>query len=225
MHKFVRVAPVHGLLFVIASLSCLLPTAVHASDAELVTRDLFVSLDSQPTGFDYTISGPLGSRSGSDAFESGFGLSLGGRWSFTVPGSSFGLVAGIDFDATDYVYQNSAKNFTFGGRAVLGLGWQITDDWQVLLEPTIEYGLAKFTFPATGAYPAYDATGTYLGYGARISAIYSLSRSFSCLASLGYKQIDNSLSGGDLDLTLKQSGLALGIGLLYRFSSAPARIE
>ncbi len=218
-------ASVSRLRLIIAALACLLPAFAHASDAELVTRDVFVSLDSQPTGFNYTVDSPLGSRSGSDAFESGFGLSLGGRWSFTVPGSSFGLVAGIDLDATDYVYQNNAKNFTVGGRAVLGFGWQITDDWQVLLEPTVEYGLASFSFPATISYPAYDAKGTYLGYGVRASAVYSLSRSFSCLASLGYKQINNSLSGGNLDLTLKQSGVALGIGLLYRFSSAPARIE
>jgi hypothetical protein len=209
-----------GSVLVLAS-----SAAAAAADTELVTRDLFVSLDSQPTDFTYTASGPLGSRSGSDAFKSDLGVSLGGRWSFTVPGSSFGLVAGIDLDATDYLYQDSAKNFTYGARAVVGAGWQATDDWQLLLEPTAEYGLATFNFPSSVAAPAYEAKGTYFGYGVRVAAVYSVTRSFSLLGTVGYKRIDDKLSGDGIDLTLKQSGVAFSLGLLWRFSSAPARIE
>ena len=62
--------------------------AVTAADAELVTRDLFISLDSQPTAFSFTADGPVGSRSGDDAFDSGYGVSAGGRWSFAPAGSS-----------------------------------------------------------------------------------------------------------------------------------------
>ncbi len=197
-----------------------------AADAELVTRDLFVSFDSQPTDFSFTAeTNGLEPISGDDAFESGLGVSLGGRWSFTQPGSSLGLVVGGDLDATSYQYENSAENLTFGARLIIGAGWAITDRWELLLEPTIEYGFGTFDFPATEFYATYQADGTFFGYGLRLNAIHRFSDRWAVMGAIGWKHIDNDLSGDGIDLTLKQEGVSLSIGLLYRLSAAPARVE
>ena len=200
-------------------------SASSAADAELVTRDLFVSFDSQPTDFSFTAESDIGTRSGDDAFESGLGISVGGRWSFTQPGSSLGLVIGGDLDVTSYRYENSAENLTFGARLIIGAGWAITDRWELLLEPTIEYGVGTFDFPATQSYSAYQADGTLFGYGLRLNAIHRFSDRWAVMGAIGWKHIDNDLSGDGIDLTLEQEGVSISIGLLYRLSAAPARVE
>lgn len=195
------------------------------ADAELVARDLFITLDSEPTAFTYTIDGPTGTRTGDDAFDSGLGLSVGLRWSFTPSGSPLGLVAGADLGATNYRYQDGAANLTTGARVVLGAGWAITDSLELLLEPTVEYGLARFNFPATASYPSLKATGTYVGFGLRANMLWQMSDEWALMGALGWKQLTDDLSGGGLDLKLVQSGPCISLGVLYRFSNAPTRIE
>ena len=199
--------------------------AVTAADAELVTRDLFISLDSQPTEFSFTAEGPVGSRSGDDAFDSGFGVSVGGRWSFAPAGSSLGLVLGGDLNATSYEYQNNAENMTFGARLIVGAGYAITDSLEFLLEPTLEYGYASFAFPETATYPTYDAKGTLFGYGLRLNTIYRWTDRWAIMGAVGWKRISNDLSGSDIDLSIKQEGATFSLGLIYRLSAAPTRVE
>jgi hypothetical protein len=203
----------------------LLPATICAADAELVARDIFLTLDSEPTGFSYTSTGPTGTRSGDDAFDSGLGLSLGLRWSVTPSGSPFGFIAGVDLGATNYVYQDGASNLTTGARIVLGAGWAINDSWEVLIEPTIEYGLARFNFPATQSYPSLNTNGAYLGYGLRANTIWHLSNKWALMGAVGWKQITNEVSGDGVDLKMVQSGPSVSLGILYRFSAAPTRIE
>ena len=205
-------------------LSCA-AAALGAGEAELVTRDLFVSFDSQPTDFSFEADGAVGSRSGDDAFDSGLGLSLGARWSFTPAGSSFGLLVGGDLHATSYRYENDAENFTYGARLIVGAGWAITDRWELLLEPTIEAGRASFEFPATDSYPAYEAEGNLVGYGARLNLIHRFTDRWAVMGAVGWKYIDNDLSGDGIDLTIEQEGFTASIGLLYRLSAAPTRVE
>lgn len=198
---------------------------VMAADAELVTRDVFISLDSQPTDFSFTTDGPVGSRSGDDAFDSGLGVSLGGRWSFTPSGSSIGLVIGGDVDVTPYTYENSAQNLALGARLIVGGGWAITDRWELLLEPTLEFGYATFSFPQNQAYDDFTADGTFFGYGARVNLIHRFSDQWAVMGAVGWKHIENDLSGDGLDLTIEQEGLTFSIGVLYRLSAAPTRVE
>lgn len=209
----------------VALLCGVVASGLPAADAELVTRDLFVSFDAQPTDFHFTADSEVGSSSGDDSFDSGFGVSVGGRWSFTRPGASLGLVVGGDLDVTSYQYENSAENLTFGARLIIGAGWAITDRWELLLEPTIEYGFGTFDFPATQSYSAYSADGTLFGYGLRLNAIHRFTDRWAVMGAIGWKRIDNDLSGDGIDLTLEQEGVSFSIGLLYRLSAAPARVE
>ncbi len=199
--------------------------ALPGAEAELVTRDLFVSFDTQPTDFSFTVDGPVGSRSGDDAFSSGLGLSLGGRWSLSSAGSNLGLVLGGDLDVTSYQYERSAENMTFGARLIIGGGWALSDRWELLLEPTVELGHAAFDFPATDSYPAYDTSGLLFGYGLRLGAIHRFNARWAVMGAVGWKRIENDLSGDGIDLTITQEGLSLSLGLLYRLSAAPARVE
>jgi hypothetical protein len=215
----------HPIRSVLAGFCGLMASVVSAEDAELVTRDLFVSFDAQPTDFSFTADSAIGTRSGDDSFDSGFGISVGGRWSFTRPGSSLGLVIGGDLDVTSYRYENDAENLTGGVRLIVGAGWAITDHWELLLEPTVEYGLGTFEFPGTQAYSAYEADGTLFGYGLRLNLIHRFSDRWAVMGAIGWKRIDNDLSGDGIDLTLEQEGMSVSIGLLYRLSAAPARVE
>ncbi|MBA3697902.1 MAG: MipA/OmpV family protein [Planctomycetes bacterium] len=211
--------------FLLCGVCGMIGSTLSAADAELVTRDLFISFDSQPTDFAFTAKSNVGTTTGDDAFDSGLGISVGGRWSFTQSGSSLGLVIGGDLDVTSYQYENSAENLTFGARLIVGAGWAISDRWELLLEPTIEYGVASFTFPATQSYAAYEADGTFFGYGLRLNAIHRFTDRWAVMGALGWKRIDNDLSGDGIDLTLEQEGVSISIGLLYRLSAAPARVE
>lgn len=215
--------PLHRLI--LCGLCGMGVSVLSAADAELVTRDLFISFDAQPTDFSFDADSEIGSRSGDDSFDSGLGVSLGARWSFTQPGSSLGLVLGGDVDVTSYRYENSAENLTLGARLIVGAGWAITDRWELLIEPTIEYGVGTFEFPATQSYAAYEADGTLFGYGLRVNAIHRFTDRWAVMGAIGWKRIDNDLSGDGIDLSLEQEGISVSLGLLYRLSSAPARVE
>lgn len=211
--------------WLLLSATACLAAPLIAEDAELVARDLFLTLDSEPTSFTYTADGPTGTRTGDDAFDSGFGLSVGLRWSLTPAGSPLGFIAGIDLGATNYRYQDSAANLTAGARVVLGAGWAFSDRWELLIEPTVEYGWARFRFPATASYPSLTADGSYVGYGLRANTVWRLNDEWAVMGAVGWKRLVDDLSGGGIDLELVQSGPCVSLGVLYRFSAAPTRIE
>ena len=69
---------------------CVLP----ATAAELAIRDVGVEFLTLPSDFDYEITSSTRSVSGSDGFDSAYGLRLGGAYSFTGPGDRSGLLVG-----------------------------------------------------------------------------------------------------------------------------------
>lgn len=193
--------------------------------AELVVRDLQLSLTVLPAGFSYTVTSPTVSGSGDDAFTSGTELSFGGRYALARPGDSLGLVLGADLISDAWTYGTSGSLVATGLRASAGLGWAMSDDWTLLVEPGIRYGINAFDLPSSSFAPDYSATGTFSGYDARVTALWQISKGFLIEGHGGWMSVQHTSSSDEIEQTIDQSGLVVGIGVVWRWSSAPPRIE
>lgn len=192
--------------------------------AELVVRDIRAAAGSRPTDFDFTVTTPTVSGSGSDAFEGGLGLELGGRWSWARPGDALGVIAGADLILDAQSYGGSDGLATTWARACGGAGWALTDRVTLSAEVGLQYGISALSLPATTAAPAFDATGTAMGYDARVGGTWLATRSFGLGAHAGWLIASHDLSG-DADLTIDQAGWFAGLELVWRFTDAPPRLE
>lgn len=201
--------------------SCVIPCA----GVELVRRDLGLALEALPVAFDYTLSTPSGDISGSDEFERALGLRLGGRWSFSSPGAKGVAVAGLDLRLGDAVYADNGTYRTAGVGVSLGYARTIGRRWTLYIEPLVEFGWATLDFDATTAAPAISADGTHLVYGARLGGLYALSPRWLIDAQFGWVEIVSDTDADHGSFQLDQSGLMAGLGVVWRFSAAPARLE
>lgn len=192
---------------------------------ELVRRDLGLALEALPADFDYRLTTPTGERTGSDGFDHALGLRLGGRWSFSSPGAAGAAVAGADLRLGDAVYAGSGTYRTVGLGISLGYAHTLGRRWTLSGEPLAELGWATLDLDATAAAPAIAADGTHLLVGARVGALYALSRRWLVDASVGYADIVSDTEAGDRSFRLEQRGLMIGLGVIWRFSAAPARLE
>ena len=201
--------------------SCVIPCA----GVELVRRDFGLALEALPVAFDYTLSTPGGDISGSDEFERALGLRLGGRWSFSSPGATGAAMAGLDLRLGDAVYADNGSYRTAGVGLSLGYARNLGRRWTLYIEPLVEFGWATLDFDATTAAPAISADGTHLVYGARLGGLYALSPRWLIDAQFGWVDIVSDTDADRGSFELDQSGLMAGLGVVWRFSAAPARLE
>lgn len=193
--------------------------------AELIVRDLRLGAETRPSDFHYDYSSPLASGSGNDGFDTGLGIEGGGRWSFTRPGDSVGVVLGADLALDGQTYKSSDGLATVWARVSAGVGWAPADRWTLILEGGAMYGLSTIRLPATAATPAFDADGTATGYDARFVADYLLSRRVGIGLVAGWLVANHDLKKDDSHLKLDQSGWFGGLEIIWRFSDAPTRLE
>jgi len=196
-----------------------------APAAELVIRDVGLQLATLPTDFDYTVKDPTTSRSGSDAFDSGYGLALGALYSFTSAGDRHGLLAGLGLDTGQYAYDSAGEMTTFGGYALAGYGFQLFERIDLRALGRIGLGYADLQLPAGSSANALDAKGGYLGYGAELGVGWAITDHLILDISGGYGLSNAALTGDDIDVTLDTSGLRAGIGLAWRLTNTPWRLE
>lgn len=192
---------------------------------EVVRRDLVLALEALPTDFDYTLDSPLGSDSGSDAFDTVLGLRLGGRWAWSRPGAPGAIQLGADLRVADGDYGGGGVYRTLGVGLSAGYAHVLSRQWTVFGEAIGEYGWATLDLDANGSRESISADGNHLMYGLRAGALFSLSRHWLLTADLGYASIASEVSTGDRDFTIEQAGLVIGLGVAWRFSDAPARLE
>lgn len=195
-----------------------------APAAELVVRDIRASAGVRPTAFDFTLATPTLQASGTDGFDAGIGLELGGRWSFSRPGDALGLVVGIDGMLDGYSYGGGDGLATSWLRVSAGPGWAITDRWTLTGEVGAMYGVSAIALPATTTSSDFSATGTATGYDVRLSTSWQLTRQFALGVYAGYMMASHDLSG-DAAMTVDQSGVIGGLELIWRFTDAPPRLE
>lgn len=196
------------------------------SAAELVVRDLDAGILARPTAFSYTITTPSIERSDNDAWSGGSGFVGGYRHSLSRPGDSYGLVVGLEGAADGYLYNQEGTFGTFTGRPSLGAGWAPFDGWTFIGEAGYSAGVATLDLPATKAAPAFTAQGSGSGYDLRASAWWSATGQLQVGVLAGWQTMTWKVSGDNsTDMTFTQSGMCYGLGIAWRFSSAPTRLE
>jgi hypothetical protein len=192
--------------------------------AELVIRDLQADIELPPTKYSFQLNTPGGNRTGNDGFSSGSALTLGGRYSVSRPGDAFGLVAGVDLELAGYT-DSYSDLLDVGGRASLGAGYAVSDDWVLTLSAGYALGEGKYSANASNGAPQVDVHGPYHGEDVRLDVLYHVTRSIGVTAGGGYWRDVHKLSGSGSSLQLQRSGLVVGIGVTWRFFSAPVRLE
>lgn len=205
-------------------LTCLLAIASLAPAAELVVHDLRLGIGGRPLAFDYTFTAPTVSESGTDAFDAGLGFEVGGRWSFARAGDAFGLVVGADGILDGLSYSGGDGLATTWLRLSAGPGWAVADSWTLVAELGAQYGFSALSLPATDSAPAFNATGTGVGYDLRVGGSWLATRRFGVGAHVGWLMASYDLSG-DADMTIDQSGWFVGLEAIWRFADAPPRLE
>lgn len=194
--------------------------------AELVVRDLQAGVLVLPTAFDFTLDTPAFSRTGEDRFDAGTAIELGGRYSISRVGDPFGLVVGFDATTQAYSYESEDFLLAFGGRASLGAGYAFSDTWAVGGELGAALGWTELSLPARGANSGFDADGGYVAFDGRLAVHYTITRRLLVSLQGGYVAQTHELTtdGGD-DLELEITGAFIGVGVAWRLSTAPQRVE
>ena len=205
--------------------SALLCLAAAGPAAELVIRDVGLRVEVLPTDFDYTIEDPTVSRSGSDGFDSGYGLTLGGLYSFTRAGDRHGFLAGVTLEIGAYGYEGGGDMTTIGGSASGGYGVQLFERLDLRALVRVGLGVADLSLPATATTNALDATGGYLAYRGELALGFAITDHLVIDASAGYAMSTATLSGDDIDVTLDTAGPCFALGLAWRLTNTPWRLE
>jgi hypothetical protein len=196
-----------------------------ASAAELVVRDATLAIEFLPTDMTYNFSDPSLSSSGSDGFESHYGIAAGARYSFAGAGDKHGFVVGGAITAAQASYGSVGHLSSFGLRAEGGYAWAFRDNWIVSGIANVSYGVSSFDITSNSVIPAVSASGDYLGYGASVEISYAISDVFHVGLSGGWGHYGHDLSGGNLTMKLDNDGTMMAIGFSYRLSNSPRSLE
>jgi hypothetical protein len=199
--------------------------AAPAGAAELVVRDLSLGLELVPTGFSYQLTDPTGTRSGTDAFSSGYGAFLGSVWSIAGPGDSGGFLLGGELTYDKFAYTNGGGYTTYGARVLGGYAYALSDRWTLQALADVGLGAGSLQLEGKSAFSSYTANGLYYSYAARLGVSFSVNDSVLIDGDVGYRGITSSLSAGSTDLKLTSTGMCASLGLRWRFSSSPAPLE
>jgi len=193
--------------------------------AELAVRDVRLGIATRPADFDFTVTTPLVSGSGSDAFDGGLSVEGGLRWSFARTGDAFGLIAGADLAMDGQGYEDGDGLATMWAKAAGGFGWAVNDQLTLMAEGLIGYGLSDLSLPATSSAAAYTADGTATAYEARVTGTWQFTRDFNAGLMVGWLVADHDLSGDDSELTIEQSGWYAGVVFAWRINDLPLPLE
>jgi hypothetical protein len=193
--------------------------------AELVVRNLHFDIEMLPADFDYTINDGVTSRSGSDAFDSGFGLAVGARYSFARTGDAHGFLVGGQVLVSQSDYGGTGHLTDYGLRLEGGYGYAINDQWKINLLLRGAYQWATFDLTSSQNLNALSLQGTGLTYGAAVGLDYVVSDRWEISAAVGYQQTSYDLSGGGINGEIDRVGFGASLGFLYRLSNQPSPLE
>lgn len=199
--------------------------ALAAPASELVIRDAFVEIELPPTDFSFTLDDGTGTRSGKDSFDSAYGLSINGLYSFAGAGDTHGFIVGGELALAQASYDSIGHLTSYALRADGGYGWAYSDLLTFKGLVFVGYGRATLDITGNSAFSAFSATGTQISYGAKLGAVITLSERFLLNLDVGYLLANNELSGGGVDMTIDNEGLLFGLGVTYRFSASPRPLD
>jgi hypothetical protein len=193
--------------------------------AELVVRNVLVDIEFLPSEFDYSITDSNGTRSGSDSFDSGYGIAAGVRYSFARTGDAHGFILGGEFVGAQATYGSTGHLTDYGLRLDGGYGYALDDRWSINLLLRGGYGLATLDMAANSTFSAISVSGGAFTYGVALGVDAVIADQWQISTSIGYLNTSYSLSGNDVDVTIDRTGLSASIGVLYRISNLPRPLE
>ena len=109
-----------------------------------------------------------GTRSGSDSFDSGFGLAAGVRYSFARTGDAHGFLLGGEVVGAQASYGGTGHLTDYGLRLDGGYGYALDDRWSINLLIRGGYGRATLDIGANSTFSAISVSGGALTYGASL---------------------------------------------------------
>ncbi len=195
------------------------------SGAELAVADLRIGLDLRPTDFEFEASNELGTVSGSDSFDTGYGLSLRGLYGFGSPGAAAGFVLGGELTASWHTYDGGSDYQSYSARALAGFQYHLSERWAFDLLAYGGYGLAQFEVADNDLFSGFTCDGPIVDYGLLVGSHYRLSRHWLIQAELGWLEQTGDLEGSRFDITVEQSGFTAFLGFSYRFGGLPPALE
>lgn len=194
--------------------------------AELVVRDLRVGVDLLPLDFDYTLKDSTGSRSGTDVFARNVGISIGGRYSLARIGDSHGTIVGMDLSVARAEYAPADGVIsTYALAGELGYGWAMSDAVTVMGTGRIGLGVAHGTFNGAGSFASYAPSGPLGEYGLRAGVLWTVTDTIILDGTLGWRHAVTRMTSDGRDLDLDNGGLLVSVGMAWRFTSSPWRLE
>lgn len=200
---------------------CVLP----ATAAELAIRDVGVEFLTLPSDFDYEITSSTRSVSGSDGFDSAYGLRLGGAYSFTGPGDRSGLLVGAGALISRAIVASDGELFSYGLDGGVGYAFAVSDSIVLQALGRAGVGVSDLSLPNNTTFSGYDGTGAYLTYGVEAGASWAVKERLVLSATVGYQFGTHQLSGDGADITLDTAGITMGLGLAWRLVVNPWRLE
>lgn len=196
-----------------------------AASAEVVRRDVQVSLGFEDPGFDYAIASPIGTFSGSDAYGRSAVLRAGGRMSWGGPGWAVAPVVGIDALLVDADYEGEGLG-GYGMELAAGAAWAVADGW--LVEAEAAYGLLScdFALPPATSGGGLEASGELTRQRVVIRGMRAMARSWWIGAEAGYASSDGELAADrSRTITLESSGWTAGLVVAWRWANRPEPLE
>lgn len=205
----------------IAAVCCL----AGAPASELVVRDVGLRLALLPTDFDFTVEDQATRRSGSDAFDSHYGVALDGLYSFTTAGDRHGLLAGIGLEYATAAY-GSGDMTSYGVTGAGGYGLALIDRLDLRLLARVGFGWSDLSLPGSASFAAFDADGGYLSYGAELGVAWAVTDRVIVDLAAGWRQSDAEMSGGrGVDVAFDTAGFSAALGFSWRLTNTPWRLE
>ena len=206
-----------------ALLTAALVAAADAAAAEVIRRDIQFSLGSAATNFDYTITAPGGTFTGSDGFEQAWRTRLGTRWALSAPGWTLAPVVGADLTYRSASYADGGGLTAMGVAATLGGAWAVDDRWSTDLELALAFERADLDIQAGSG---LAGSGNMRGSDMRGRVLYLLDRSWSAGIELGWEVASGSYSAsGQREVTIDSAGWSAALLLVWRLSMRPAGLE
>lgn len=188
--------------------------------AEPIVRDLTVDIELLPAEFEFQFRSAELDLAADDAFDSALGAAVGVRYGFNRAGSRHGLILGGQLTAGQYGYDATDSTYaTYGLRATAGYGFALSDRWTLLVEPMVEYGLASWDLAPL------DLEGDYWRYGGELRVAWAMSEAWIVNLHGGWMHGESNLDDGDRSLEVEHQGPLLGLGIAWRWSAAPRRLE
>lgn len=205
--------------------TALLLTVAACSSAEVMRRDVQLSVAASDPAFNYNIVSGAGAFSGEDQFDRSLELRLGGRLSLAKPGWQVAPLVGLDVVMLDAPYGDGGLS-GYGLDASLGVAWAPMDRWQFELEAT--YGLmpADLVLPAVTSGGGLTGTGDITRQRLQVRGMRSIGRLWWVITELGWGSWSSDFEADrGRTVTLDGSSWNFAVGLAWRPTSRPEGLE